>query len=177
LTLEDLISAAIRTCETSIPGIDIQVVAGANFRFTDPSDTRAGTPYFAMEVSYDEDAYAAWCSARPGPQPSAQPITTPRVASSPGDRLASVRVEVLGSTQTGFINNPAIAVHWNGSKVGTVAHAGQFSFDIDGPGELLLKYAFRSRKVKLEPSGQTIRIQLSWDRTWGRLLAEQVPIR
>lgn len=90
---------------------------------------------------------------------------------------SSARVEVFGSTQGGFVNNPAIAVYWNGVKVGTVEHFGRFEFEINGPGEIMFKYSFRSRKLRLEASQPVIRLQLSWDRTWGRLLAEQMPDR
>lgn len=89
----------------------------------------------------------------------------------------SARVEIHGSTQGGFVNNPTIGVFWNGKRVGAVEHFGSFEFEINGPGEIMFKYSFRSRKLKLEPNESVIRLQLSWDRTWGRLLAEPMPIR
>jgi hypothetical protein len=94
----------------------------------------------------------------------------PSVSTSP-------RVEVRGSTQGGFVNNPVIAVYWNDTLVGTVEHFGRFEFEINEPGEIMFKYLFRSRKLRLEPSQPVIQLQLSWDRIWGRLLVEKMADR
>jgi alpha-tubulin suppressor-like RCC1 family protein len=100
--------------------------------------------------------------ASPAPRPIAPPAST------------TTRVEVLGSTQAGFANSPAITIYWNGKQVGTVEHGGRFAFDIATAGEVRFKWKFRSRKLQLEPNEATIRVQLSWDRTWGRLIASKV---
>jgi hypothetical protein len=83
------------------------------------------------------------------------------------------RVEVIGSTQEGFVNKPTVKVYWNGEEVGAVQHGGRFAFEIASDGEVRFKYAFRSVKLRVKPGGVN-KIQLSWDRTWGRLVAQVV---
>jgi len=103
------------------------------------------------------------------------PTTPSSVVAPPvGAAHPRTRVEVLGSTQSGFAHSRAITIYWNGQEVGAVEHDGSFAFDIAAEGEVRFKWKFRSRKLHLKPDDPTIRIQLSWDRTWGRLLASRV---
>jgi hypothetical protein len=80
------------------------------------------------------------------------------------------QVEILGSTQSGFINMPTIKVFWNGKHVGRVEHGGRFTFDIETEGEVRFKYLFRSASLRIKPGSRT-RVQLSWDRASGKLIA------
>ena len=83
------------------------------------------------------------------------------------------RVEVLGSTQRWLINKPIIKVYWNGDKVGAVQHGGQFTFEVVSDGEIRFKYSARSAELGVKSGGVT-KIQLSWDRIRGRLVAQVV---
>lgn len=94
--------------------------------------------------------------------------TTP--SHSAGHRPKKV-LEVIGSTQSGFLNHPRIRVFWNGTEVGGVDHGGRFRFEIDGDGEARFRYAFRSARLNVKSAEGVTRIYLSWDRTWGRLIA------
>ncbi|MBB1496151.1 ankyrin repeat domain-containing protein [Propioniciclava sp. MC1595] len=104
-------------------------------------------------------------------QPTAQPHN---VLQQPSGSRATTTVEVIGSTQTGFINKPTIKVYWNGTEIGRVEHGGRLHFDIDSDGEVRFRYAFRSAKTQVTLAGAT-KIYLGWDRTWGRLVASSDP--
>lgn len=89
---------------------------------------------------------------------------------------AQAQVEIYGSTQTGFITNPTLSVHWNGRLVGNLKSVGgHFAFGIEGDGELRLKWAFRSARVQVKASGITP-IYLQWDRFSGKLVTSHKPI-
>jgi len=84
------------------------------------------------------------------------PGQTPRAATT-------TRVEVFGSTQTGFAFFPTVTIYWNNQQIGTVDHFGRFAFDINTPGEVRFKSQFRSRKLQLKSNEPKVRIHLSWD--------------
>ncbi len=57
------------------------------------------------------------------------------------------RVEIHGSSQSGFINNPTLKVLWNGAQVGTMKSVGgNFAFDIKSDGELKFKHGSDLRR-------------------------------
>ena len=56
--LQDFIPALLEACADQIPGINLEVVPGAGFKFTDPDSF--GGLHFALEVSYVAEAYRAW---------------------------------------------------------------------------------------------------------------------
>ena len=122
------------------------------------------------------------------PEYGPQPATAARGAARPStpDPRTSTRsncartepvksqVEILGPTQTGFVTSPTIKVFWNGKQVGRVEHGGRFTFEIDTEGEVRFKYLFRSASLPIKASSRS-RIQLSWDRVSGKLIATRSP--
>lgn len=93
------------------------------------------------------------------------------------------RVEIQGSTQLGFGNNPTVKVFWNGRQVGAMKSiGGKFAFDIEGGGDLLLKASFRTARLRVaspktsKGRGGVARVYLAWDRTSGKLIASGRPI-
>ncbi|TFD93999.1 hypothetical protein E3T61_03095 [Cryobacterium lactosi] len=107
--------------------------------------------------------------AQDGTETAAERKVTPP-ARPAGPRAKRV-VEVHGSTQSGFLNRPRIRVFWNGTEVGGVDHGGRFRFEVEGDGEARFRYSFRSARLNVNAADAVTPIYLSWDRTWGRLIA------
>ena len=96
-------------------------------------------------------------------------------SASAGTPRAQARVDIHGSTQTGFATNPTLKVYWNGRQVGSLKSVGGcFACDIEADGELRLKWAFRSAVVQVKASGITT-IYLQWDRFSGKLITSHQP--
>lgn len=108
------------------------------------------------------------------PQPSRTRQSSVDTTSSSHRPRTRATVEIVGSTQTGFLNYPAVKVYWNDKEIGRVPHGGTFDFEIEADGEVRLKYSFRSARVAVKVSDPT-KIYLGWDRTWGRLIASRNP--
>jgi hypothetical protein len=105
---------------------------------------------------------------------SLAPATAPTSARYIGEHRTRAVVEVHGSSQNGFANNPMVKVFWNGSIVGELKSlGGHLEFNIESAGELRLKSGFRSTTVQINSDGSAI--YLRWDRTWGRLIASSDP--
>jgi hypothetical protein len=99
-------------------------------------------------------------------------VVTSGDTSSPGS--APSRVEIRGSDQGVFLNNPTVTARWNGEVVGQFASlGGRLAFDIDSAGELRLRAGIRSTSVQLDARGAVV--TLRWDRLWGRLIASVEP--
>jgi len=111
--------------------------------------------------------------AREMPSTSASAIMPRSGEHDDGADRPETDVEILGSNETGFLNRPTVIVLWNGMEIGRVAHGGRFNFSIREDGEVTFRYLFRTAKLLIRASG-SVKIQLSWDRTWGKLVAQQV---
>ncbi|MDI6911825.1 ankyrin repeat domain-containing protein [Nocardioides sp.] len=99
------------------------------------------------------------------------PATAPAPVAPPAAAPVASLVEVLGSTQPQSLAKTSVKVFWNGLQVGVVEHNGRLTFDIETDGEIRFKSRLRSRRVRLAADGPK-RIELSWDATWGRLIAK-----
>lgn len=103
-----------------------------------------------------------------------QPTETPGGGvAKPAKASAKTTVVVLGPTQKGMYR-PQVKVRWNNTDVGVVDHGGRIIFQTDADGVLVLKHLFRTARLDLRAGGSPIRIQLSWERPWGRLVAVRV---
>lgn len=78
-------------------------------------------------------------------------------------------IEIYGYNEI-FVVNPDVRIIFNGNEIGRVSRSGKFSFEPQVDGLLVFKCSFRSAKVAVK-ANVSLKIQLSWNITWGKLIA------
>lgn len=81
-------------------------------------------------------------------------------------------IEIFGYNEV-YAVNPAVKIFFNGTEIGQVQKAGYFNFQPESDGLLTFKCYFRNTKVNIQ-KGENLKIQLSWNRTWGNLIATKI---
>lgn len=79
---------------------------------------------------------------------------------------------VVAPVQT-MLANPLIRVTWRGREVGKIGRGQSLTIPIDGDGVARFSASGRSAEVRV-PAGRVTRVQLSWSRLSGKLVAERV---
>jgi hypothetical protein len=78
-------------------------------------------------------------------------------------------IEIYGYNEI-YAVNPEVRIIFNGNEIGRVSRSGKFSFEPQVDGLLVFKCSFRSAKVDVK-ANVSLKIQLSWNITWGKLIA------
>lgn len=82
-------------------------------------------------------------------------------------------VIVIFGYNEAYAINPDVKIFFNGNEIGRVSRSGKFSFEPKTDGVLIFKCSFRSAKIDIK-ANVSLKVQLSWNITWGKLIASIV---
>lgn len=109
--------------------------------------------------------------------PECQSDVSDRAATCPkcGVQIATESKVIVAAPVQAFLINPKILVTWNDQTVARLAKGEMVTIPVETEGRLTFSAGIRSASVEVRP-GQITRIQLTWDRVTGKLLAREVEL-